>query len=296
MRILIIYDVKGWAWWHKARAIAQHMGSDIEVELACHDQKVDANRYDYVIMFGPYMIKHLPTVPAQKRILGVSNTIPGNLKRIREIAGAGLVRAVAANCEIGFKALSDLESLFYCPNGVDADFFHPPATAPDNFSACWVGNPDSSVIKGFELVKEACQLAGVELRTVTHDARKGDTLGIVSHDSLRQDIYWPSSVFICASLYDGTPNPALEALACGLPVLSTYSGNMPEIIENGVNGLLVERNAQALAQGLIDLAAANRTQMSRAARASIENGWTWTHQSANYERMIRTLAREDGRS
>lgn len=50
---------------------------------------------------------------------------------------------------------------------------------------------------------------------------------------------------------DGLPTALLEAMALGVPVLSTRITGIPEIIENGVSGLLVEeKNPQALAEGL----------------------------------------------
>ncbi|MEO8601389.1 MAG: glycosyltransferase [bacterium] len=39
---------------------------------------------------------------------------------------------------------------------------------------------------------------------------------------------------------EGTPNPALEAAACGCTVVSTPVGTLPELIRDAANGYLVE--------------------------------------------------------
>ncbi len=50
---------------------------------------------------------------------------------------------------------------------------------------------------------------------------------------------------------DAPTNVLKEAMAMGLPVLSTYHGGIPELVENGVSGFLVpERDADALAERL----------------------------------------------
>jgi len=41
--------------------------------------------------------------------------------------------------------------------------------------------------------------------------------------------YSKIDIFVCASLTEGTPNPVLEAMACGVPVISTDVGNIPEV-------------------------------------------------------------------
>ncbi len=53
---------------------------------------------------------------------------------------------------------------------------------------------------------------------------------------------------------EGTPFVLMEALAMGIPVVSTYHADIPEIVRDGVNGFLVpEKNAGALAEKLIQL-------------------------------------------
>jgi UDP-glucose:(heptosyl)LPS alpha-1,3-glucosyltransferase len=49
-------------------------------------------------------------------------------------------------------------------------------------------------------------------------------------------IYLASDIFILPTIYDPFSNACLEALACGLPVITTRSNGFSEIIEDGVHG------------------------------------------------------------
>ena len=53
---------------------------------------------------------------------------------------------------------------------------------------------------------------------------------------------------------DGIPTSLLEAMSSGLPSVATYTGSIPEVIDNGIEGIMVpQRNAQALALAIGDL-------------------------------------------
>jgi glycosyltransferase involved in cell wall biosynthesis/serine acetyltransferase len=59
---------------------------------------------------------------------------------------------------------------------------------------------------------------------------------------------------VLASTAEGLPNTVLESMAAGLPVVATQVGGTPEIVEDGVTGLLVPpRDTSALAQAVIRL-------------------------------------------
>lgn len=73
---------------------------------------------------------------------------------------------------------------------------------------------------------------------------------------------------------DGIPNILIEAMACGVPVISTWISGIPELVENGVEGLLVpERDAEALATAIETLSKDVEKQraMGKAGRAKVEN-------------------------
>ncbi len=69
-----------------------------------------------------------------------------------------------------------------------------------------------------------------------------------SLDSLVQ-LYSHAAVFVTPSIYEPFGIINLEALACGTPVVASAVGGIKEIVQDGVNGFLVEpKNAQQLAE------------------------------------------------
>ena len=64
-----------------------------------------------------------------------------------------------------------------------------------------------------------------------------------------------SDVFVVSSVSEGVSRAALEAMAMGLPVITTDAGGMPEAVDDGVEGLVVpRRDPRALADAMVALA------------------------------------------
>jgi len=80
-----------------------------------------------------------------------------------------------------------------------------------------------------------------------------DFVGRIPHEKI-PDYMDQADIFVLPSLSEGLPIVILEAMACGLPIVATRVGGIPDIIEEGVNGYLVESgDFQGLADKIIFL-------------------------------------------
>ena len=99
-------------------------------------------------------------------------------------------------------------------------------------------------------------------------------------------------MFVLPSLGEGIANTILEAMACGLAVVATDVGGNPELVQHGVNGLLVPAaDPQALAEAIVKLAddADLRRAMGQAGRQMAEQRFSLETMVARYQRLYSSL-------
>jgi glycosyltransferase involved in cell wall biosynthesis len=127
---------------------------------------------------------------------------------------------------------------------------------------------------------------------------RGLSAALVAPGYLSGDDYPAALCALDACLYlvpgsDGTCRALREQMACGLPAVVTPRPPLPEIVEEGVSGLVVEESARGLEQGLERLLAdaALRERMRQGARASAERRFDLRRQAdavtAFYDRVLR---------
>ncbi|HBH06226.1 MAG TPA: hypothetical protein DDX92_06460 [Flavobacteriales bacterium] len=93
-----------------------------------------------------------------------------------------------------------------------------------------------------------------ELLYQIHDLKLQDEVtltGRIPHGEVMQRMK-EADIFLLPSYEEGIANVVLEAMASGLPVVSTNCGGMEEVIEEGITGWLVEiGNSESIAAGLL---------------------------------------------
>jgi glycosyltransferase involved in cell wall biosynthesis len=121
----------------------------------------------------------------------------------------------------------------------------------------------------------------------------GDKVQFVNGISTEQMVryYAEATIAVVPSVYEGFGLPAGEAMACGVPVVSTDGGALPEVV--GDAGVIVPaKSAEALA-GAIDALLADpqqRQALATAGRLRIEEKFSWEvcarEMTAYYQRVL----------
>ena len=121
---------------------------------------------------------------------------------------------------------------------------------------------------------------GLEERVTLHGQQPPEKV----RELLRQ-----AHVFIVSSFSEGIANVALEAMACGVPVVSTDCGGMPEVITDGEHGLFVPVQQPAALESAIGRLLSDeplRARLGQASRRRAEAEFRLDHQVAEFADLI----------
>jgi colanic acid/amylovoran biosynthesis glycosyltransferase len=140
-----------------------------------------------------------------------------------------------------------------------------------------------------------------QLQTLIDELDMGDRIALLGWKTQAEiaelmrgsDIFLAPSVTSSDGEIEGIPVVLMEAMARGIPVISTWHAGIPELVQDGVSGYLVpERNVEALSQRLLDLSMnpALWSAMGRAGRERVERNHDIEklndHLEQLYERLI----------
>ena len=201
------------------------------------------------------------------------------------------------------------------PNGVDVERFRPPDAGERALARSSLGIDDDRTVavfvgheferKGLPLAIEGLRRArGVTLLVVGGSAdmiRRAESqaseLGVAdrvefvgTHDD-PVPYLWASDALVLASAYEANALVLLEALACGLPIVATRVGFAPDLVRDGENGYLVDRNAASVGDRLDELDHGDRAAMRDAARATAEQ-YSWPEIARRYLELVESLRAE----
>ena len=198
------------------------------------------------------------------------------------------------------------------PYGLDLDVFAPRDKA---YSRDLLGVPqDARVVffladvvdnrrKGFSLLLEAlphCAKSVDKLLLVSLGQQPPQAdgrmpwlhLGSIHDDRLLSAVYSAADLFVLPSLQDNLANTVLEAMACGVPVVSFDSGGTPDMVRPGLTGQLVPAfDVGALGDTIVGLlnAPEARQKMSAHCRRVALDEYSLELQAQRYADLYKSL-------
>ena len=267
------------------------------------------NRYDLVHAFfglptGWLCYRTANRLPYIISLRG--SDVPGGHARLQfeyKLLGPLLKRiwtdaSVLVACSEGLKnrALRFLPSanIDIIPNGIDLHKFHPASSRELSGELKLLTVGRLSVTKRFEMLVEAVEILSKqgknvrltisgggglldELKNLVEQKKLTDIINLAGRIESEKmpDVYRQHDIFVSASMQEGMSNAMLEAMASGLPIITTKCEGVEELISG--NGVVVGTDsAEALAEAINNLAENKRAYnaMCALARRRAENfGW-----------------------
>lgn len=179
-------------------------------------------------------------------------------------------------------------------NGINNEFFYPKQNGPRPENALIVTNSADTPLKGLNFLLEAVaqirKKQPVKLTVIGQPKKDGIIENLVAKLGVSDivhftgrieneefaDYYAKSTVAVVPSLYEGFGIPAAEAMACGVPLISTSGGALPEVV--GDAGVIVPpADAKALANAITRLLSApdERKKYAQAGLKRVNAVFSW---------------------
>ncbi|QQK76966.1 glycosyltransferase family 4 protein [Salicibibacter cibarius] len=285
-KILLVADHPGWAFHHRAKEMMALPSSHLQFDLKYRDQLTakDNDQYDIIYAMSVLIAKslHQKGIPVNKLAAGITSSRQFNRYKVNKdtykkefLDFFTNLRGVNTVSNEFVQQFNKYRPIYKTRTGINENLFKPSTdnTRQPTFTVGWVGRIDGHLhrkLKGYDIVLSA--IKGLDMKLDIRTFTKNN----VSRDKM-VEFYQGLDCFICSSESEHIPLPVLEAGACGIPIISTQVGIVPEVIKSYENGIIIQRNASAIREALLYLMKnpGQRKSMGRSIRQTILDQWTW---------------------
>ncbi len=299
MKILIVNDVDGWAFENRAINVKKYL-TDLQIDYM--NQMNFLKKYrNKTIPYNNVLLQNwlVPnTIDCSKFLtLIASHRLENNLygRANKILPNYKAIGAVSRRLEKILKTRFINQKVFEIENGVDENLFTPFEKSEDKFvigfSSKKTGGKED--IKGYESV----------LLPLKERMSKYPDIEFLIHDNNHRtaipqiempNIYKKMDLFIVTSKSEGTPNGAMEAASCGIPVIGFDVGVLCDLLEPKclicpLNSLGDVPDRLEIFEKMILELKNNKEEMKRMGkrnREEILNNWTWKMKAEKFREFL----------
>ena len=325
-KIALVVDVRNWCFWNISQEIVKYLSDYYDFEILVLDDLNNnivkllfyTKKFDLVHFFWRGHLSLFDSLTPYINSCGL------DLNRFKElyVKGQYITTAIydhlylddlnftnsilecCQNYTVSSKILKDIyddtEEIIKKPqmvitDGVDLQLFKPKnlerLTKNRSLIIGWVGNSAWSKeiedFKGFNtILKPALQELIEECYDIkTYFADRQERM--IPHDQM-PDYYSKIDVCVCASKMEGTPNPILEAMACGVPVISTNVGIVSEALGPKQKKFIVEeRTKEAFKEKIVKIIN-NREILKELSEENLQQikKWDWKDKAKDFKNFF----------
>lgn len=323
-KIALIVDKDNWAFYNIASNIKKYLSNKYEIEIYVREyiQNIVSlifclQKYDLVHFFwrgdldlfdNDFVKEYLKYSGIEYKVfyekyishLNITTSVYDHLFLENEnIAFTKKVINQSNNYTVCSKKLFDIYNNFdkkpaaIITDGVDIEMFKNIKRQKNElFTIGWVGNSKWGAdyyedVKGVKTILEPA-LKIIKNRGYKVKGYFADSSKKYIPKNKMPDYYQKIDLLVCTSLFEGTPNPILEAMACGIPIITTNVGIVNELFGNLQKKFIIkERNPIVLADAIEKIINDKEIQE----KISLENRkriklWDWEKISKKFENFF----------
>jgi len=239
----------------------------------------------------------------------------GMQKRVAQRLSPLITVSESARRDIAKEFRLPVQNLRVVPNGIKTDLFYPMPKIAREKNLIIVTNSADTALKGLShlllAIAELARTHDIKLMVVGAPQKNGAVTRLIKELGIGRlvsftghidqgafvRLYARATVAVVPSLYEGFGLPAGEAMACGVPVISTTGGALPEVV--GDAGVLVPpADAGALARAIGELLdnPARARQLGEAGLQRVRASFTWAKAAQKTVEVYRETIRDHRRS
>ena len=282
LNYLFIVDSYKWALHKRAINLNKYLNLNAEIIHFNEINKINLNKFNVVYSLNWPIYGYIQNKISNKKFK-LLTTISSHEKN-RPILIKNILNKhdnfSVSNIHLLNEYLLHYKKVYYTPFGVDHNIYKQ-YTDPNNYKNIFgfVGNI-SRVEKRFKVIENIINnIPNAKLITATNLDLFNDHQMIEFYNNI--------GTLICFSTSEGTPNPILEAAACGRNIITTNVGNVSELFLNNLKNNIVDSEF-SLKNNILNIINKNidLSLSGNSLKENILNNWTWEKKSENFKKFL----------